>query len=514
MVKAFGEALTNGQRERALATQRRMTGGTLAAAHEALSGRIAVNLGGGLHHAHPARAEGFCLFHDVAVAIAELRAGGFDAPVLVVDLDLHDGDGTRRIFAEDASVHSYSLHNRHWDDTEAIASTALELGPGVEDDRFLAVLEETLPPVFESHRPGLVFYLAGCDPAADDELGDWRLSPAALLARDQLVTGLARPRGAELPLVVLLAGGYGRGAWRYTYRYLAWLLTGSDPPPEPPGEDAVLVARYRELGRLLDPAELTGDGKPGDEWGLSAEEVMGSLGQAPVDLRFLGYYSPHGLELALEQAGVLDRLRNLGYEHPHLELDLTPGQHTVRIFADHRRRDLLVEVRLHRDRHTLPGFELLAVDWLLLQHPRATFTGQRPPLPGQRHPGLGMLQDAIALLVQVCHRLGLDGLTFTPSHYHLVQQSTRYLRMLDPRDAAAFEALQEALAGVALGEASRLVDEGRVVDARTGTPFQWHGLPMVLALSAGLRERFPDPEWERRRQEERARLSLRLRPAR
>src|SRR5207249_4956501 len=111
-----------------------------------------------------------------------------------------------------------------------------------------------------------------------------------------------------------------------------------------------------------------------------------------------------------------------------------------------------------RDRQSLPGLELLGVEWLLLQNPRARFTAARPALPGQRHPGLGMLRDAIALLVQVCHRLHLDGLTFTPSHYHLASQSTKYLRFRDPLDAATFDALLAALAGVPLAEATRRIE--------------------------------------------------------
>ena len=408
-------------------------------------------------------------------------------------------------------MYTFSLHNRHWDAPEALAATALELGTGVGDEPFLELLGETLPPVFAAHRPALVFYVAGCDPAADDALGDWRLSPAAMLARDRLVAALARPPGRELPLAVVLGGGYGNGAWRYTYRYLAWLLAAGDPPPEPPSDDDVLVARYAALARLLDPAELTGAAASEDSWGLTAEDLMGSLAVGPADALFLGFYTRHGLELALEQAGVLDRLRDLGYEQPTVELDLTPGRHTLRVFGDRHRQQLVIEVRLHRDRHTLPGFELLAVDWMLLQHPRGRFTAQRPALPGQRHPGLGMLKDAIALLVQVCVRLGLDGLTFTPSHYHLVQQSTRHLRMLDPADAARFEALQEALAAVPLHEASRLVEEEGVVDESTGQPYRWHGMPMLLALSEGLRQRWETDRWEERRSEERARLRFRLR---
>ena len=515
LVKAFGELLTETQRERALATQRAMTGGTIAAAEDALAhGGVAVNVGGGFHHAHRAQGRGFCLFNDVAVAIAELREAGFASRVLVVDLDLHDGDGTRRIFAEDPLVYTFSLHNRHWDAPEALAATALELGPGIGDGPFLELLGETLPPVFDAHRPALVFYVAGCDPAADDALGDWRLSATAMLARDGLVTALARPAGRELPLVVVLGGGYGFGAWRYTYRYLAWLLGAGDPPPEPPSDDDVVVARYAALARLLDPAALTGAAATEDSWGLTPEDLMGALAVGPADALFLGYYTPHGLELALEQAGVLDRLRDLGYEQPTVELDLTPARHTLRVFGDRQHRQLLIEVRLRRDRHTLPGFELLAVDWMLLQHPRGRFTAERPALPGQRHPGLGMLKDAIALLVQVCARLGLDGITFTPSHYHLVQQSTRHLRMLDPADAALFEALQEALAGVPLREAARLVEEEGVVDERTGQPFRWRGMPMLLALSEGLRQRWETERWGERRLAERSRLRLRVRDRR
>ena len=141
----------------------------------------------------------------------------------------------------------------------------------------------------------------------------------------------------------------------------------------------------------------------------------------------------------LESSGIFDRLRDLGYEQPALELDLAhPGGHMVRIWGGRDRRGLLGEIRMRRDRQAFPGFELLAIEWLLLQNPRAVFTAERPALPGQRHPGLGMLRDVIALLVQVCHRLHLDGITYTPSHFHLASQSTKYLRFRDPEDAAAF----------------------------------------------------------------------------
>src|SRR5581483_224057 len=95
-----------------------------------------------------------------------LRARSFAAPVLVVDLDLHDGNGTRAVFAADPSVHTFSIHNRTWDDAPAASATVIALGEGVTDERYLAVLRDALPPVVERHRPGMVVYIAGADPAA------------------------------------------------------------------------------------------------------------------------------------------------------------------------------------------------------------------------------------------------------------------------------------------------------------------------------------------------------------
>src|SRR6185295_17476200 len=132
---------------------------------------------------------------DVAVAIAELRARGFAAPVLVVDLDLHDGDGTRSIFAEDPTVHTFLVHNLSTPDERglrAVASTSIELQGEVEDAEYLAAVREHLPPLFPSFRPELVFYVAGSDPAADDRIGNWKITAAGMLERDLFVTSCAR----------------------------------------------------------------------------------------------------------------------------------------------------------------------------------------------------------------------------------------------------------------------------------------------------------------------------------
>jgi len=163
--------------DRVLASQRFMVGGTLKATALALaSGGIAVNLGGGLHHAFAGKGERFCIYNDVATAIAELRTGGFTGNILVVDLDVHDGDGTRAIFAHDPSVHTFSIHNRSTPDAEeAVEATAIELGFGVGDAAYLDAVHSSLPPVVAAFQPELVFYLAGADPAAGDQIGDWKI---------------------------------------------------------------------------------------------------------------------------------------------------------------------------------------------------------------------------------------------------------------------------------------------------------------------------------------------------
>ncbi len=229
--------------------------------------------------------------------------------------------------------------------------------------------------------------------------------------------------------------------------------------------------------------------------------------------RLLGYYSPAGLELAMERTGFLGRLRNRGFADLVVETEIgNPTGDTVRIFAGPSRRELILETRLRIDRQEVPGLALLRIEWLLLQNPRAQFTAERPHLPGQQHPGLGMLADVIALLVLVCDRLQLDGLLFVPAHYHTARQGRKNLRFLSPDDEALLRTLEKTFAGVPLAEASHGVAEGRVLDARTGQPFAWKPMPMALPVSDRLRERVQGEDYERRVAETAAQLEFRLAP--
>jgi acetoin utilization deacetylase AcuC-like enzyme len=484
--------------DRLIDLQRLQTGGTLTAVRRAREHGVAVNLAGGLHHAHAEVGGGFCIINDVAVAIAAERRRGFGGRVLVVDLDLHDGDGTRRIFAADPEVYTFSIHARHWGPTEAESSRSVELGSAVTDGAYLEAVERHLPEVFAAFRPRLVIYLAGCDPAHDDYLGDWRISSEAMLERDLRVFALARSDGRRIPLVVLLAGGYGPEAWRYTARFLSAVGRGGRPL-EPPSTAAVTFERYRHLARLFDPAELSGAGT-GDEFGLTEDDLL-LPGWGPTkETRFLGFYTRHGIELVLERSGFLDRLRDLGFAHPALDFQLDdPGGQTLRIFGDPSHRELLTELKVLRDRRTVPGCELLSVEWLLMQNPRTRFGPGRPRLPGQEHPGLGMLYDVVAMLTAACERLHLDGLVFVPSEFHVAAYAKNHLAFFDPATRASFEALLELFGDTPLPEATVAVAAGRVVDADTGETFRWRPEPMILPLTDKLKRKMEEAAGEARK---------------
>lgn len=450
----LGLPLRDDEARTALAMQRIAAGGTLEAARFALaSGGIGFHLGGGFHHARQERGGAFCLLHDVAIAIRSLRQEGFDAPILVVDLDLHDGDGTRILFANDPSVYTYSMHNQTWAEVEAVADTRLAMGSGVEDSPYLEALERSLPAILEAFEPGLVFYLAGVDAMAGDAFGDGALTQEGLFLRDCRVTRWVRERRSPIPMVVLLSGGYGPRAWRSTARFAGWILSGEHL--EPPHDVEVALHRALRGWHPPEPAsERRAEATDPFDWSLDADDLaaLGGVDLATVPNR-LGLHSHAQVQEALERFGILPQLRNRGYAYPLVEL--VPGSvlgPVVRVWGEAERIHLLVEIRLDVDRRTLPGFPLLRVEWLLLQDPRARFTPLRPALPGQDHPGLGALADVMAWLVHLCQSMGLDGILFRTPHWHLAVLAHRHVHLLSQADADRLDAGILAMAGRSLAE--------------------------------------------------------------
>lgn len=187
--------------------------GTLEAARAALGDGLAANLAGGTHHAFPAHGEGFCLLNDVAVAIRVLQRDGRARRALVIDLDVHQGNGTAAIFTGDPSVFTLSLHGeRNYPTQKARSTLDVGLPDGTGDEAYLAALDAALDQALAGFAPDLVFYLAGVDPAAGDRYGRLALTEEGLRRRDRRVfTALS---GRNLPVVILLAGGYAATAER------------------------------------------------------------------------------------------------------------------------------------------------------------------------------------------------------------------------------------------------------------------------------------------------------------
>jgi acetoin utilization deacetylase AcuC-like enzyme len=188
---------------------RRSAGATIAACRAAFDDGIAVNLAGGTHHAHADRGEGFCVFNDAAIAARLMQAERRASRVAIVDLDVHQGNGTAAILANDDSVFTLSLHGENnYPFAKAVSDLDIALPDGTGDDEYLAQLDGALAQMFARFDPQLVIYLAGADPHEGDRLGRLRLSAAGLAARDCRVLDAAGSRG--LPVAIAMAGGYGR----------------------------------------------------------------------------------------------------------------------------------------------------------------------------------------------------------------------------------------------------------------------------------------------------------------
>jgi acetoin utilization deacetylase AcuC-like enzyme len=185
------------------------SGGSILAGRLALRDGFASNLSGGFHHAHANHGEGFCAIHDVAVAIRRLQSEGKIGKALVVDTDVHHGNGTAHIFRDDDSVFTLSIHQENnYPAYKPASDLDLALDDGVEDQEYLAALLPAVKRSLDRVRPGILFYVGGADPYCEDQLGGLRLSKPGLKARDKGVFQLARDRG--VPVAATLAGGYAR----------------------------------------------------------------------------------------------------------------------------------------------------------------------------------------------------------------------------------------------------------------------------------------------------------------
>jgi len=182
-------------------------GGTTLAARRALADGVGFNIGGGFHHAFPDHGEGFCAINDIAVAVRRVQRDGLVARAMVVDCDVHHGNGTAAIFADDASVFTLSIHQfNNYPALKPPSDLDIHLADGTADDEYLERLGSGYRAALKMFRPELIVYVAGADPYCEDQLGGLSLSLAGLRERDRLVIRAALEAG--VPVAIVLAGGY------------------------------------------------------------------------------------------------------------------------------------------------------------------------------------------------------------------------------------------------------------------------------------------------------------------
>ena len=184
-------------------------GGTILAGQMALRDGFGSNLSGGFHHAYTNHGEGFCAIHDVAVAIRRLQTDGAIKKAIVVDTDVHHGNGTAAIFRNDPTVFTLSIHQlNNYPAHKPPSSVDLNMDDGVEDEEYMSALIPAVQQALDSFRPDILFYVGGADPYCEDQLGGLSLTKEGLKRRDSSVLEEARRRG--IPVATTLAGGYAR----------------------------------------------------------------------------------------------------------------------------------------------------------------------------------------------------------------------------------------------------------------------------------------------------------------
>jgi acetoin utilization deacetylase AcuC-like enzyme len=473
-----------------LIAQRRQVGGTLEAARWAVHDplRVAFNIGGGFHHAEPEAGAGFCVYNDVAVAIAALRAEGFDAPIAIIDLDYHQGNGNIVAFEADKTVLTYSIHGSVWSHVEAAHDAQFLLPSKTDDVAYLGELRRTLAAALDQFDLGLIFYVAGNDILEGDRLGEFAVTREGVLERDRFVIEEARKRGC--PVVVMLGGGYSDDAWRSSADFIRWLLIDEAEVSGEPKQS--IFEQYAQIAQELDPQELQ---RPSGEWVLTEADLLGDLdGPRYKSTRLLDYYSKHGLEFALEKYGVADDVRNLGFSGLELAVDPTDPerQHLTLRAEKNGAEHLLVDQVIRRVTRPAPeGLEppdeirLLYIEWMMLQNPTDTFSLRHPQWPGQDHPGLGIGEKVMHMLFQGAQRLELDGLAHHPSRYHIAFIGGGQSFFLDPEIQGRFEAIRDVLSPLDLSEAAWKMERGEVCWS-DGEPVEWSPEDIVIPASERL----------------------------
>ncbi len=440
--------------------QRLMVANTLKAVQIARNSGFAFVLGGGLHHATRAKIYNFCIFNDIAIAIEKFRENFPSSKIMIIDLDLHDPNGLRDIYKNDNKISIFSIHNYEWGTAKASNEKIIVLDRA-NDKTYMKHLKRGLPSFFYDNSPDLIFYVAGVDVAEDDAIGNWELSDKGILERDLFVWRLSKK--AEVPLVILTAGGYGNNSWKYTARFI---LAIANKDLTLPTKDQLTMERTKILSEgIVKVDEITENDL------LPARAIR--------EAKFLGRFSKYQIELFLERCGVLNFIRSLGYKNTIVDIYEVGTTYYLKLFGDGLE---LIDIKVSIDNLSVPGYKLISIDWLMLQNPKA---GNSDLLPGQRYKGLGILEEVVALLALVAKELNYDALSFIPSYYHVARMAFPFMKFKDPQKQGEFIAISEALSNYSFQEASWLVSEGKI--ALNGKTYIWKPSLMIYPLNEKLK---------------------------
>lgn len=184
---------------------------------------IGINLGGGFHHAKPEKGEGFCIFADIPIAIRSLHHAFGDLCNLIIDLDVHQGNGLAVCHESDDDVFIFSMHQGDiYPIPKEKCDLDIELSPDTKDEEYIHILNENLPVIFDRAKPDIVFYIAGCDTAAEDPLASLEMTARGINTRDMIVIDHCSSNG--IPVVMTLGGGYSSHAWEIQYETIRRII--------------------------------------------------------------------------------------------------------------------------------------------------------------------------------------------------------------------------------------------------------------------------------------------------
>lgn len=277
-----------------------------------------------------------------------------------------------------------------------------------------------------------------------------------------------------------------------------------------------VLESYRRIADRVDVRKFQAGDQTTVDWNL--DDLFEQLNDDRGPRLLLGIYSPAGIRYVFEEYGLLKRIHGLGYDSITIRLDLKdPYRQICRVFGVEggRDNDLLLELILHEERIRVldylpemprdllgePYLEVLVIDWLQMQRPRADFSRMRPRLPGQQHPGLGMGAEVMALLIILANRTRKDAIFATPQQFFNAWMYQQAFQFLYPKHEGRFRAILRDTEDHPLPETAWGIERGYLVDTATGKPFAWRGTPMVYPISQRALNYFGCNEYQRRLQE-------------